>query len=211
MIITIGSIKGGQGKSTLSVNLALMRSQSSAVLLVDADEQKSSLRFAQQRQALGLETNWTTIALNGASVRSEVNKLKTSYETTLIDTGGRDTNSLRAALSISDIFLVPFQPRAFDIWTLNEIATLVEEAKLINDSLKAYCFINCGFTRGSDNDEAQAILAKNKIIELLPVTISMRKSFSNAAAEGKGVIELNNDPKAVSEILELYYNIYKGE
>jgi chromosome partitioning protein len=51
MILTIGGIKGGNGKSTIATNLAVMRScESKDILLVDADEQKSSTIFAAIRR-----------------------------------------------------------------------------------------------------------------------------------------------------------------
>ena len=66
-----------------------------------------------------------------------------NYDDIIIDCGGRDTASLRAALTVSDIFLVPFQPKSFDIWTTEKVCALVEEAKSLNDHLISYAVINC--------------------------------------------------------------------
>lgn len=209
MIITIGGIKGGCGKSLIATNLTVLRAlKKKSVLLIDADEQGTSGDWTDHRTGLGVITPWTTIRLKGGAVRTEVQKLSKNYDDIIIDCGGRDTTSLRAALIVSDVFLVPFQPKSFDIWTAQKVSELVEEAKSLNDRLQSYAFINCAGTRGTDNDDAKSILSKVKGISLLPVTVALRKSFSNATAEGLGVIELNTDKKAIKEIKALHDMIF---
>lgn len=79
----------------------------------------------------------------GSELRKGVLELKTDYSDVIIDFGGIYTESLRAALTISNRLLVPFQPKSFDIWTMNQVTHLVEEAEKVNPNLKAYSFINC--------------------------------------------------------------------
>ncbi len=209
MIITVGGIKGGVGKSLISTNLTVMRAlKGKKVLLVDGDEQGTAGDWTDHRIGLGLNTPWTTIRLKATAVRTEVLKLSKNYDDIFIDCGGRDTASLRAALTVSDIFLVPFQPKSFDIWTISKVSELVEDAKILNPKLSAYCFINCGGTRGKDNEDAMTILGKAEGLTLLPVVISLRKSFSNATAEGMGVVEFKADAKAIAEITDLHNIIF---
>ncbi len=209
MIITVGSIKGGVGKSMIAINLAVMRALAGKkILLIDADEQGTTGDWTDHRISLGINTPWTTIHLKGSAVRTEVKKLESHYDDILIDCGGRDTSSLRAALTISNIFLVPFQPKSFDIWTATQVSDLIEEAKIINDKLICHAFINCASPRGSDNDEAKNIIAKAKNLSLLSVTVGLRKVFSNATSEGLAVIEMKNDPKAKSEMYALHDKIF---
>ncbi len=205
MIVTSGGIKGGAGKSLIATNLCVLRSiEGKKVLLVDADEQGSSGDWVEHRMGLGINTPWTTVRLKTNAVRTEVLKMASNYDDIIIDCGGRDTASLRAALTVSDIFLVPVKPMSFDIWTIDQVSRLVNEAKTLNDKLIAYAFINCAGARGSDNHEAQSILAKAEGLTLLPVTIGLRKAFSNATAEGLGIAELKGDPKAINEMYSLH-------
>jgi len=211
MIITIGGIKGGVGKSLISTNLTVIRALSGKrVLLVDGDEQGTSGDWNDHRTELGIDTPWTTIRLKANAIRTEVIKLAKNYDDIIIDCGGRDTASLRAALTVSNVFLVPFQPKSFDIWTATKVSDLVHEAKSLNEKLKAYAFINCAGTRGSDNDDAKKILSKAEGFSLLPMTIGLRKSFSNATAEGLGVIEMKGDKKAKEEIKALCSAVFSG-
>jgi hypothetical protein len=52
-------------------------------------------------------------------------QLREKYSEIVIDVGGRDTGSLRAALTVSDAILIPFQPRSVDLWAGAQIAALV--------------------------------------------------------------------------------------
>lgn len=209
MIITVGGIKGGCGKSLIATNLTVLRSMANKkVLLVDADDQGTAGDWADHRISMEVPTKWTTIRLRSTAVRTEVLKMILDYDDIIIDCGGRDTVSLRAALTVSDIFLIPFQPKSFDIWTSHKVSELVVEATALNSKLKTYSFINCAGSRGSDNQDAMNILSQVEGVNLLPVLIGLRKSFSNATAEGLGVIELNKDKKAIAEIKDLYKNIF---
>lgn len=209
MIICVGGIKGGCGKSLIATNLTVMRAKwGRKVLLVDADEQGTAGDWADHRSSLGVETLWTTIRLKAAAVRTEVKKMMRDYDDIIIDCGGRDTASLRAALTVADIFLVPFQPKSFDIWTSEKVAGLVAEATSLNENLKSYAVINCALSRGSDNEDAKKILSKVEGLRLLPMTVGMRKAFSNATAEGLGVIEMRHDKKALAEITALHDAVF---
>lgn len=211
MIITIGGIKGGSGKTTVATNLTVMRANAGRdVLLIDADDQETSTDFTALRsERRGEGAGYTGIKLTGPSVRTETLKLKPKYQDIVIDTGGRDTTSQRAALAVSDVLLIPFVPRSFDIWTIEKVAELVEEMKTANPTLRAYTFINQADSRGSDNQDAADVLRDSPTLQLLNVLIGERKAFGNAAAEGLSVVELRRqDPKALEEISALYRLIF---
>jgi chromosome partitioning protein len=211
MIVTIGGIKGGSGKTTIATNLAVISAiRGEDVLLIDADDQETSSDFTILRnEQHPNKPSYTSIKLNGAAVRTETARLADKYETIIIDTGGRDTSSQRAALSISDILLVPFVPRSFDIWTLEKVGGLVEEMRTINSNLAAYTFINRADPRGNDNEEASEVIKETPNLDYISCTIGMRKAFGNAAASGLSVIEVKpNDIKAKNEIITLYQHCF---
>jgi chromosome partitioning protein len=210
MIIVAGGIKGGSGKTTVATNLAVMRSKECDLLLIDADDQETATDFTVLRnERLESEAGYTCIKLTGAAVRTETLRLAEKYDTIIIDTGGRDTTSQRAALSITDVLLVPFVPRSFDVWTLEKVATLVEEMRAANSELTAYVFINRADPRGQDNEEAAEVLRETAILEFIDTPLGSRKAFSNAASQGLGVVELKpQDLKATEEILTLYRRLF---
>ena len=212
MIVAIGNVKGGVGKTTLAVNFAIARAaRRRDVLLIDGDEQGTALTFTELRNEQARLADYTAVALSGPSVRAQARQLAPKYDDLLIDVGGRDTGSLRAALTVADALLVPFQPRTFDVWAIDHMMALIEEAETINENLKAFSVLNAADPVGKDNDEAAAYLRQCSRIRYLDNPIVRRKVFPNAAAQGKGVIEyVPRDQKAVDELTRLISFIYQN-
>jgi len=206
MIIAVVQTKGGVGKTTLTVNLAVERviRAKRDVLLVDADEQGTASDFSALRAEKLGQTGYSAVQLSGNAVRNQVQALKSKFDDIFIDTGGRDTQALRAALTVADIALVPFQPRSFDVWTLDKVASLIGEAKSFNESLRAFALLNCADSSGPDNIAAAVSLSEHPEIAFLNSPLGRRKAFPNANSIGLSVLEANpTDKKACGELTRL--------
>jgi chromosome partitioning protein len=215
MIYTSGGTKGGSGKSTFATNLAVyLSSQGRDVLLVDADDQGTSSEFTNIRdETMQGKTGYTSIQLTGSALRTQVLNQQDKYDDIIVDVGGRDTGSQRAALTVTDACIIPFKPKSFDVWTLEKIEELVEEARTFNPHLKAFSFLNEAFTNAKikDNDEAAEELKESQTIKFLDTTLHNRKAFSDSTANGLGVIEMNShDNKAIKEFEALFKAIQKA-
>jgi len=208
MIIVVGGIKGGAGKSTIAANLAVRRAEDEhKVLLVDGDDQETTALWGGTRaETFGDAPDpVTVIQLTGKAARTEVMKMAPNYSDIIIDVGGRDTTTQRAALTIADILLLPIPPRGPDIWTLDKVAALLDEVRTVNEGLKAWAFLNRADPIGKDNDDAAGIIAETEGIDLIPPRVGDRKAFPNAHTQGLAVMELKpRDPKAVQEVEELF-------
>lgn len=213
MIITTGGIKGGSGKTTVSTNFAVyLSSKGRDVLFIDADDQESAYQFSMQRESVRGEggTGYTTIRQKNKEVRTEVLKLTGKFDDIVIDTGGRDTASQRAALSVTDVYLVPFYPRGVDAWTLPEVEKLVSEMQDSNRNLKAFSFINRADFQSADNREVAQFLQESEVIKYVETPLINRKAFSNATTAGLGILEYKPiDLKAQSEFMALYNELFK--
>jgi len=211
MIVVVGGIKGGSGKTTVATHLAILGAQAGwNVLLIDADDQETATDFTILRMARRAGgAGYTSIKLTGPVVRTDTQRLATTYDHIVIDTGGRDTTSQRAALTVADVLLVPFLPRSFDVWTLEKAAKLVDEMRLANPALRAYAFLNRTDPRGQDNREAAEVLQETPALHFLDTPIGARKAFSNAAAQGLAVTELTpQDRKATTEMVTLFRALF---
>lgn len=207
MIYTVGGIKGGSGKTTTATNLAVMLAHTGRdVLLIDADDQESATDFtAWRNEQLGERAGYTAVQLHGTNVRTEGLALASKYDEVVIDTGGRDTNSQRAALSFADVALFPFAPRSLDIWTTEKLDRLLAEILTINPELKSFAFINRADHQGSDNADAIEALKSSENIQLIEPMLGQRKAFANAASEGLSVVEMRPaDAKAIAEVSALF-------
>lgn len=204
MIVTIGNVKGGVGKTTLAVNLAIALADASGdVLLIDGDEQGTALAFTELRTTARGQPGYTAVALHGANIRTQVRLLAPKYSDIVIDVGGRDTGSLRAALTVTEIVLIPVKPRSFDLWGADQTAELVREAREVNEALRAVAVLNEADPLGRDNQTALDALGEIAGLEVAPVMIGRRKAFPNAAASGLSVLEAADDAKAEDEMRRL--------
>lgn len=208
MILTVGNTKGGVGKTTLAVNIAIARALSGRdVWLIDGDRQGTAQMAISIRAEAGHAPGIACATYpDGPALRSQVQQQAHKFDDIIIDAGGRDSTALRAALILSDVLLVPFQPRSYDVWALGDIAALIDEARSVRDGLRAYAMLNCADPGEAsiDNAEAAAAVANVPQFEYLASPIRRRKSFANAAGQGLSVLEIKPaDKKASDELLSL--------
>lgn len=210
MIVVIGGVKGGSGKTTAATNLAVIRANDGHdVLLVDADDQESAYSFSQVRSETKPGSSLSCIKLTGVPVGRECRKLATKYSDIIIDTGGRDTASQRSALSVADLALIPFKPRSLDVWTLGQAAQIITEAMSVNEKLCAATFLSMADAQGADNRDAAQVLEEVDVLAYSELSLGHRKAYANAAASGLAVTELKpSDWKADKEIKELYAYVF---
>ena len=158
MIVTVGNTKGGVGKTTLAVNLAIARALAGReVWLIDGDRQGTAQTAISIRAEAGhLPGIACATYPDGPTLRAQVQQQAAKFDDIIIDAGGRDSTALRAALVLSDVLVVPFQPRSYDVWALNDIAALVDEARSVRDNLRAVAVLNCADPGEHSSDNAEA-------------------------------------------------------
>ena len=213
MIITVGNTKGGVGKTTLAVNIAIARALSGRdVWLIDGDRQGTAQTAISIRAQAGHLPGIACASYpDGPILRAQVQQQSAKFDDVVIDAGGRDSTALRAALVLSDVLLVPFQPRSYDVWALNDMAALVDEARSVRDGLRCFAVLNCADPgeHSADNLEAAAAVADVPQFEYLPTPLRRRKAFANAAGAGQSVLEVRpQDAKAVAELTSLLITLF---
>jgi chromosome partitioning protein len=215
MILTVGNTKGGVGKTTIAVNLTIARVLAGKdVWFIDGDNQKTAETAISVRSEAGIEPSVACSSYSdGTLLRAQVKKQGKKYEDIIIDVGARDSTALRAAIALTDILLIPFQPRSFDVWALNHIVAQINEINSMKDGLKCYAMLNMADpTDTIDNKEAKATVADFPQLIFLPTTLRRRKAFANAAGSGKCVYELSpkeKDEKASEELRALYTALFQ--
>jgi chromosome partitioning protein len=207
MIITVGATKGGAGKSTVALHLAASSAQRGRnVWVIDGDRQMTIQTALTYRGEAAVPQISVAAYAEGATLRKQVLHQASRYDDVIIDVGGRDSTALRAALSVTDIFLLPFVPRSFDVWATPDMAALIDEAIAGGrDGLKAFAFLNrADPSSPGDNQAAKDVFAEYPQITLLKSTLGNRKVFADAAGDGLSVSEWKpKNNKAIKELEEL--------
>ena len=212
MIVTVGNTKGGVGKTTLALNLAIARALAGKdVWLIDGDRQGTAQTALTIRSQSGrLPAIACAQYADGSTLRAQVHQIGQKFQDIVIDAGGRDSTALRAALVLSDVLIVPFSPRSLDVWALADICRLIDEARSVRDDLRAVAVLNNADSVGHDNQEAVEALADFQQLEYLPTPIRRRKPIANAAGQGLAILEMSpQDLKANAEMNALINAIYK--
>ena len=215
MVITIGSVKGGVGKSTIATTLAvfLSRRLDRKVMLIDADSQGTSCYFTSLRQEQRGTAGYASVELTGNKLHEEIRALVRRYDDIVVDVGGRDTASQRAALAVSDAYVVPLSLQAFDIWALRDVLELLDQLKPFNPNLTTFFVANRTDYRGTKSSAFEEMATSIKEaygISLLPHTLSNRIAYSKAASTGYTVLDpeyASQEPKAVAEVTTLFDHI----
>jgi chromosome partitioning protein len=209
MILLLGGEKGGTGKSTIATNLAAwLAVRNSDVILVDTDVQRTAANWVDRRN-LHTEVLAVHCTERRGNVFHALRDLAKRYKEVIVDAGGRDSEELRTALVAAHQIYVPLRASQPDLETSLHMNELVHLARGMNPVLEARVLISMAPTNPSikETAEAQELLQELPALIRSVVTISERKVYRDAMADGRGVSELDNE-KARAEIEALAREIY---
>jgi chromosome partitioning protein len=215
MIVIVGSNKGGTGKTTTATNISVaLASRKKDVCLVDADFQRSSSRWYQDRQESKLIPSVTLIEKYD-NISNTIEDLGKKFDYVIVDVAGRNSREMITGLSVSDILLSPHQASQLDLDTIQELQNQITRVKDLNPSLKK-CYIL--HTMANTNpavktkEEADFInfLSDYPDLNLLKSSLYYRKVYRDVMPCGKSVIESKN-LFAKTEILELVNEVFGND
>ena len=212
LIATLGE-KGGTGKTTLATNLAGMRSASSEVLIIDADQQRSASLWVEERVQHADLPQPICIQKYGRGLGRTILAMESKYDDVIVDVGSGDSIELHQALRAVDVAVVPVQPSGLDLWTIGDMEAWVDDALSQNDYLRAYAIIS----RASPNPRSreinatrQALLRTQAIESRDCPMLTERVVYRRAVSQGKTVCEYQpRDARACEEIQDIYQRVFK--
>ena len=193
--------KGGAGKTTLAVHLAVIAAQSGLrVLLVDTDPQRSTAAWWRSRSAatpelVECEANQLPDVL--AAARAD------GIELVVTDSRPSVEADTATVARLSDFVLIPTRPTILD---LRAIGATVEVVQAVNG--RGAIVMN-GVLAGRDGEESpQAAEAREALaaygIEVAPVAVANRVALGHALVDGRAVTEFDPAGKASAEMQALF-------
>ncbi|MRG97426.1 ParA family partition ATPase [Polyangium spumosum] len=203
MIIALTGQKGGIGKSTTAVSLAVAAlARGKRVLLVDADPQGTVRTWGEVASEAGQAT--PTIVAMGAQMHrpGQLDSVSPAYDLTIIDCPPRHGEISRAALMVADIAVFPCGPTAADAWALASAIEVFREASALRDKLAGCVLITRKQGRTALAKSARAVLETSGL-PVLGAELGFRVAYQEAIAVGKGVTTYAPRDASAREIHQL--------
>jgi chromosome partitioning protein len=194
--IAIISQKGGTGKTTLALNLAVAAEMSGRpAAIIDLDPQASAKEWSKSREretpvvvsahASQLEEVLGAARANGAAL-------------TIIDTAPHSERDALAGARAADLILIPCRPAILDLRAMASTKELADLART-----PAVAVINAAPVRGHLADEAAEAI-RGYGLDVAPAVIAHRAAFVHSLTVGQTVLEFEEDSKAAQEINDLF-------
>jgi len=200
--IVLAAQKGGGGKSTLTIGLALAAKEAGHnVRLIETDPQGTLSNWQSRR---GLAEPIVETVLNAGDIEHRLESLVRGGVTlTIIDTAAGVSAATTAAIRYSDLCLIPARPSVADIEATSVTLSVARAWK------KPFAFVlNQTPIRGRRIDGAATTLGDAAALELADVLarpfIVMRNDHQDALAAGLAVSEYAPTGKSAEEIRGLW-------
>ena len=195
-VIAIISEKGGAGKTTVAVNLAVAdEAHGLATAIFDLDPRANSTVWGDNRPSkipavVPAQAPRLPILLQQAQANDA--------DLILIDTAGNAESTAGQAAALADAILIPCRPFAPD---LISIATSVKVAQ--GSGKPFYVVINAAPVQGVETAEAVAAISGGGVL-VCPVVLHSRKPFVSRFHEGLTALDIDPKGKAAAEMRELF-------
>jgi len=197
-VIAIAQRKGGAGKSTVAANLATALAEAGhRVGLLDIDPQRSLARWDQQR---GVSKKAHTLhfeAPTGWRLGATLERLKREQDFVLLDTAPHDDTVAKLAIRGADLVLVPLQPSAADLWSMDATLDLAKQEKRPFRLL-----LNRAPASGRLREDIEGQI-RGRNLPMLDAVLGNRTAYAQAFMAGLGVVEAAPRGPAAAEVRNL--------
>ena len=194
--IAIVSQKGGSGKTTLALHLAVASATSGRnTAVIDLDPQASAANWADRRTA----ELPVVLSAHASRLPHEIRRVReTGGEMLYLDTAPHSDSAALEAASSADLVLIPCRPAILDLEAItNTLVFLRTTAKPVA------VVLNTVAPTGQDADLAEEALAAHQV-ETCPARLGRRIAFARALISGQTAQEFEPLGKAAREIEDLH-------
>jgi chromosome partitioning protein len=197
--------KGGSGKTTTAINLAVALALSGkATVLLDLDPQASACRIADGRGDAGPVVQDCAHARLQQTMKAAADA---GAEICILDTPPKAENASLAAARAADLVVVPVQPARLDLDALKETAEILTLAKT-----PALVLISRAPPTPNSKVEAQTrdVIRDGYGLNAAVTVLHNRIAYQHAMTLGQGVIEYEPSGAAADEIRALMAEVSKA-
>lgn len=194
--------KGGTGKTTLALSLAVAAQEAGQVaVIIDLDPQATACNWGDRRK---LEAPVIVDAQPARLVRALEKAEESGVDLALIDTPARSEQSALAAAKAADLVVIPCRPQIYDL------ETLPNSREIVNLAGKKPSLVLLNAVPPWPGRQEEALeAAKTFEMPVCPKMLGHRAAFGDAAALGRSVLEYDSTGKAAEEVREVYKYIMR--
>ena len=198
--VAILAQKGGAGKTTVSIHLAVLAMQRDiASCIIDCDPQQSANGWYEERE----DDDPPVVDGQNDKTRSLTGVLKIAsddgYDLGIIDTAPHAAEAIGEAAKAADFCIVPCRPAILDLKAIGKTIEILAAAKTPYAVLLNSCPPKRGVGENSMVKESRDLLT-NQDIPLFNTAVAQRAAFSHALIDGRAVTEFAPDSPAAEEI-----------
>ncbi len=202
-MIAVVSAKGGAGKTTLALALAVAaQSDGRATVVIDLDPQASATNWFDRRE----EKPPAVISAQPARLARLLQTAEDGgTQLVIIDTPPRAEQAALSAVKVARLVLIPCRPAVFD---LDTVATTLEIVRLGGGALAHAAILNGVPALGDEQAQATRVL-RGLGVPVCPVSFGQRKAFAHGGSVGQTAQEFAPSGKAAEEIRGVYRFVCK--
>jgi chromosome partitioning protein len=196
--VAVVSQKGGTGKTTLAVHLAVAaeRAGKSAVV-IDLDQQASAAAWSDLRQAEGPAVESVQSARLAPALKAAADA---GCKLAIIDTPARSENTALDAVRACDLALIPCRPGFFDTAAMSFTANLLKLAG--KPGFVVYSQVAPRAAKWRLEDLTEALTTYD--LTPAPVVVHQLDAYKDGIPAGLAAQEYDPRGKAAGEMTELY-------
>jgi len=207
MKIGITSLKGGVGKSQLSMNLAVyFANKNYSVVIIDSDTNQTCSQWSGLRPENLPDV--TVVGMTDAKqIRRNVGKLEEQFDIVIIDGVPALSQMASTIILLSDLLLIPMIASPADLWATEKFLDRFDEARTLKgEDIPSYFVYNIHDNRLNLTKEVEEVVTEYDI-QALKSSLRNRVAYRECVAVGMGVIEYK-DKKAKEEMMNLGKEIH---
>ena len=206
---SIVSQKGGSGKTTLALHLAIAAAKGLKVLVIDLDPQQSAERWHAIRQRATGTKDDPSIAAGPHQKLPDMLKAarKLGAELVLIDTPPKLDKWITPALAAATLVLVPLKGSILDLQALEDTAAIVKLAKARSKTVVVLNAVPAGKNREAVIKDSLRHASQSGF-EVMGERLSELPAFSQGLKSGRGVTEAEKNGTAAKEITALFQALW---